>query len=112
MSYCGCDSAECPWEPLARVLARSGTLSLPDDYMLMEPALAFADGASFTLYAFKHRGTRNYLHVDAMGLGTWTAPHPAKGTVSPVPIVTAVEHAISMGHRWDDGCYRRDWTAA
>ena len=104
---CECDNADCAWEPLARVLARSNSLSLPNDYMLMEPALANADGTYFELNAFKHRGTRNYLYVDAMGLGTWTPPGVADGRTYPLPIVVAVEHATSMAHGWNDGCFTR-----
>jgi len=86
--------------PLRSYAKRCGLALEPSDFMAMGCRARFIDGAEVVLFAYKHRSSRNYLHLDDRGHSAWTTGvHP-----EPVPSSRAVEHATGMDHRHDDGC--------
>lgn len=88
------------YQPLWNYASGCGFWLYPADFMAMGCRARFIDGAEVVLFAYKHRPSRNYLHLDDHGYSAWTTGnHP-----EPVPASRAVEHATGMDHRHSDGC--------
>ncbi|MCZ2109622.1 MAG: hypothetical protein LC118_08655 [Dehalococcoidia bacterium] len=88
------------FQPLWNYASRCGLWLYPADFMAMGCRARFVDGAPTVLFAYKHCASRNYLHIDALGLSAWTTGrHP-----EPVPAYRAVAHATGVDHRHGDGC--------
>lgn len=88
------------FQPLCNYAERCTLWLDPSDYMAMGCRARLTDGAPTVLFAYKHRSSRNYIHIDALGLSAWTTGHNPE----PVPAHRAVAHATGLDHRHDDGC--------
>jgi len=88
------------FQPLWNYASGCGFWLYPSDFMAMACRARFIDGAEVVLFAYKHRPSRNYLHLDDRGASAWTnGVNP-----EPIPPSRAIEHATGMNHRHDDGC--------
>ena len=88
------------FQPLRNYAERYVRWLDPSAFMAMACRARLVDGAPTVLFAYKHCASRNYLHVDALGLSAWTTGHNPE----PVPARRAVAHAIGPNHRHGDGC--------
>ena len=88
------------FQPLWNYASGRGFWLYPADFMAMGCRARYIDGAEVVLFAYKHRDSRNYIHVDDHGYSAWTTgSHP-----EPTAPSRAIEHAPGMDHRHDDGC--------
>lgn len=88
------------FQPLWSYAGRCRLRLDPSAFLAMGCRARFVDGAPTVLFAYKHCRSRNYLHIDALGLSAWTTGHNPE----PVPAHRAVAHATGMDHRHGDGC--------
>jgi hypothetical protein len=88
------------FQPLWNYASSQGVWIYPADFMAMGCRARQIDGVEVVLFAYKHRQSRNYLHLDDHGHSAWTTgSHP-----EPIPPSRAIEHATGMDHRHGDGC--------
>ncbi len=88
------------FEPLWTYAGACGLWLQPSEFMAMGCRARYVDGAEVVLFAYKHRDSRNYIHVDDHGYSAWTTGAHSE----PIAPSRAIEHATGMDHRHDDGC--------
>lgn len=88
------------FQPLCNYAERCRFWLDSSEFMAMGCRARFVDGAPTVVFAYKHCASRNYLHVDALGLSAWTTGHNPQ----PVPAHRAVAHTTGLDHRHGDGC--------